>query len=140
MPRFVLIDAELDCVAGDTSRFFVTFLRVCAYARGEDLDSEAVHRLTPARAAEVLDIMEGDTIGWRYIEHLNNWPVGTAGYEVYAMPPRIDDFPPIACTSDEAVVRRVRSTLRPVAFVEKVLMAFLPALTRDPGPELAAFA
>lgn len=133
MPRYVLVDAELNVIAGDTQGFYTRFLRTVAFARGEVATAEAIERLTPSIAAQVMDIIEGDNIGWRYVVHDANWPEGRAGYEVFEVPLGTGDrVPLVSRTEDPGVVQRVRVFFRRVAFVEKVMPGIEPVPAEPP--------
>ena len=118
MPRFVLIDVELDEIVGDTDRYFLQYLRAVASATGDPLP--AAIDITPKRAAEVFDLVTGDDIGWRYVEWPDVGPNGGPGYEVYEVPTAHADR---ICpeTGDPAAVAMIRRSMRRVAFVEKAL-------------------
>lgn len=120
MRRYVLIDSELGTVAGDTKRFYLRFLRAAAHVTGRPVDSELLDDLTPERAAEVLDILEGDDIGWRYerMPAVPNVP-SVQGYEVYEVPEAARSVPTVCATDSPSVAERTRAFLPFVCFVAK---------------------
>ncbi|HEX5508944.1 MAG TPA: hypothetical protein VFX37_10615 [Pseudolabrys sp.] len=83
MPRFILVDIELDEIVGDTDRFYARYLRTLAYCQDRELDPLALDKLTPIEAVTVFDLVNGDD-GWSY--QLSNGAC-RCGYEIYVAGP-----------------------------------------------------
>ena len=92
MTKYVLIDAELDEIT-------------------------TIEALTPALAAEAVDVANGDKDGGRYTEQAADHRAEGPGYEVYEG--SAFEFPHLAAD--------VRVALRPITFIEKSID--LPAIT-----------